>query len=62
MIIDGQFKEGKPDINGNFKIRYSNGDVYEGHISNKRRNGRGKFYYSNGDSYEGDWLNNKREG
>lgn len=35
IMIEGPFKEGKPEtINGvNFKIRYSNGEVYEGHTN-----------------------------
>jgi hypothetical protein len=62
MIIEGVFKEGKPDVSGNFKIRFANGEVYEGFIVNKKKNGKGKLYYVSGDFYEGEWVNNKREG
>ncbi|CDW74010.1 UNKNOWN [Stylonychia lemnae] len=59
VIIEGNFKDGAPDTNGNFKIRYSNGDVYEGNIQNRHKNGKGKLHYINGDLYEGEWHNDK---
>ena len=62
MIIEGPFINYKPDSSGNFKVRYPNGEVYEGSMSNLKRNGKGKNYYINGDWYEGDWLSNKRVG
>eukprot|EP00347_Sterkiella_histriomuscorum_P005372 403356865 len=63
LIIEGSFKDGKPDHQqGNFKIRYENGDVYEGNMLAKKKSGKGKLYYINGDIYEGEWLLDKREG
>ena len=62
MFIEGNFKDGNPDTSGNVKIRYSNGDVYEGTIYNRYKSGKGKIHYINGDLYEGEWLYDKREG
>jgi len=62
-MIEGSFKESEPDpLGGNFKVRYPNGDVYEGNMLNRKKNGKGKLYYINGDVYEGEWVNDKREG
>lgn len=62
IIIEGIFNDGKLDSSGSFKIRYANGDIYEGQIENHKMAGKGKFYHINGDIYEGDWVNDKRDG
>lgn len=62
LITEGPFKEGVLDSHGNFKIRYPNGDVYEGSMLNHKKSGKGKLFYANGDLYEGEWVSNKREG
>ena len=62
IIIEGMFKDGQLDGQGMAKIRYVNGDIYEGGVANSKRHGRGKLYYQNGDYYEGDWAANKKEG
>ena len=61
-FIEGPFKDGQPDSQGNFKIRYGNGDVYEGGMLNRKKSGKGKLYYSNGDLYEGEFIYDKKEG
>lgn len=43
-------------------IGYTNGDTYEGYISNNNRNGRGIYIWINGDKYEGDWVDGDRNG
>lgn len=45
-FLEGHFKDGIPDSNGNCRIRYSNGDAYEGSISHSKRHGKGKLYYN----------------
>ena len=40
------------------EIRFSNGDVYVGELSNGLINGIGSYYFKNGDSYTGGFLNN----
>lgn len=62
LITEGTFKDGKLDTQGFVRIRYPNGNVYEGYLQSNKKNGKGKLYYSNGDVYEGEWVNNKREG
>lgn len=62
MIIEGNFLNNKPTPNGNFKIKYPNGEVYEGLVSKNKRHGFGKYYYNNGDVYEGNWEKNKKSG
>lgn len=63
LIVEGSFKDGEIDsANGLFRIRYSNGDVYEGSLLNKKKHGKGKLYYTNGDFYDGEWHRDKREG
>ena len=62
IIIEGLFKEGLVDNQGMAKIRFANGDIYEGGIANQKRQGKGKLYYQNGDYYEGEWALNKRDG
>ena len=44
------------------KIKYKNGDIYEGYFSNDIKEGYGKMTYKNGDYYCGNWVNNKKEG
>ncbi len=61
-MISGTFKDGKPEIQGDFKVRYPNNDVYEGVMQKMKRNGRGRMYQACGDIYEGDWAENMRNG
>ena len=65
-IVSGVFKDGESDssVLSDFKIRYSNGDIYEGSILNMQRNGKGKMYsnLSHEDVYEGEWKADKRDG
>ena len=43
-------------------IVYSNGDIYEGGISDLKKNGTGKIIYASGDVYEGEFVNDKLTG
>ena len=36
---------------------FKNGDSYDGHWKNDKREGQGTLIYSNGDRYVGEWKN-----
>lgn len=62
FIIENYFLYSLPVLNIN-KIRYSNGNKYEGQINkNYEFNGYGKFTHSNGSFYEGEYKNNRMHG
>lgn len=44
------------------RIRYENGDVYEGEVQDGQPHGKGKYVYANGDVYEGDFSAGVGEG
>jgi hypothetical protein len=48
--------------NGQGRMIYNNGDMYEGNWNNNKKSGFGKIIYNNGDIYEGEWENNKKDG
>lgn len=50
------------DFTGYLEKIYPNGDSYEGHWQNMKRNGQGTLKYVNGRFYRGFWVNNKRHG
>lgn len=60
-IIEGTFKSGNLEI-CKVRVRYRNGEIYEGRWKSDRRDGKGVHYYLNGDVFEGSWKNDKREG
>lgn len=60
--MEGQFSNGIPANNAFFRVRYPNGEVYEGNINRNKRHGFGKYYYNNGDIYDGGWERNKKSG
>jgi hypothetical protein len=43
-------------------MKYANGDVYSGAMSDFMRNGLGEYCYSNGDVYVGSWAKGVRNG
>jgi hypothetical protein len=47
---------------GKGKLKWPNGDVYEGDFVNGDRTGKGKYTWSNGDVYEGDFVKGDRTG
>lgn len=50
-------------MEGEGKLTYWNGDVYEGNYKDDVKNGFGKYYYSETKNrYEGEWVNGKKEG
>ena len=63
-MIGGPFNEGEPDRRpgGDFKVRYANGDIYEGLMKDLKRHGTGRLHQTNEDLYEGGWLEDKRDG
>jgi hypothetical protein len=46
----------------NKKIKYLNGDIYEGYLENGKKQGYGKMIYSYGDIYDGYWKNDNKHG
>ena len=48
--------------NGNMKITYDNGDVYEGNFVENVKEGKGIYKYSNGDRYEGEFFEDQKDG
>ena len=60
-IYEGIWKDNQ--IEGICKIRYNNGDIYEGQFSYGKENGVGvKFIISSGERYEGQWVNGQMTG
>lgn len=60
-IFEGIWKQNQ--IDGICKIKYNNGDIYEGQFSNGKHNGVGvKFIVSSGERYEGQWVNGQMTG
>ena len=47
---------------GEGRMIYSNGNIYEGQWHEGKRNGYGVLTKRNGDHFEGHWVNDKREG
>jgi len=54
--------DSKQDSYGNFKISYTNGDVYYGSQQNNTNHGNGQMIYANGDVYYGNWKNDHHNG
>jgi hypothetical protein len=48
--------------NGFGKVRWENGDEYEGQWKGGKRHGRGVVTYANGDKYEGGYVDGKQTG
>lgn len=44
------------------KVKFKNGDVYDGEWKNKAPNGQGLMMYANGEIYSGAWVNGLKEG
>lgn len=47
--------------NGFDKLKYDNGDYYEGNFVNGKKQGKGTYTYANGNIYEGNFVNDLRE-
>ncbi|GMH90999.1 hypothetical protein TrST_g6869 [Triparma strigata] len=50
------------NIQGEFRVTYQNGEVYEGEYVDERRHGIGEYHYLDGSVYEGQWFKNRRQG
>lgn len=58
MIVQDFLRElGTPNI-----IKYKNGDLYTGQVSNDRKNGKGCMHYNNEDIFVGLWKDDQPEG
>jgi curved DNA-binding protein CbpA len=60
MYQGEQDKYGRP--NGFGKMKYIDGDIYEGNFENGYRSGQGKMMYRNGNTYEGNFKDNLPNG
>jgi hypothetical protein len=52
----------KLDRHGLGKMKYNNGNVYNGHFYYDKMNGEGEMKYKNGDVYDGRWDKSKKNG
>jgi hypothetical protein len=48
--------------NGNGTVLFRNGDRYDGHICNGKRDGAGEFVWASGAQYNGQWSNDRFHG
>ena len=60
--IDGRKGRVSLQSDGQYKIVYSEGDVYIGEMDGLQRSGKGKMTYAAGDSYEGDFFADRIHG
>ena len=64
--LNGDVYEGAVSSDGLFngygKLKFFNGDFYEGSFLNGYRSGTGMYQYSNGDTYEGSFKNGCKDG
>ena len=64
--LNGDVYEGAVSSDGLFngygKLKFFNGDFYEGNFLNGYRSGTGMYQYSNGDTYEGSFKNGCKDG
>ena len=44
------------------KIRYKNGDIYEGEFVKGKRQGEGTYFFSDGEKYSGQWFQDQQHG
>ena len=49
-------------MNGAAQIKYSNGDTYDGNVSNAVKSGQGTYRWASGASYKGAWENDQMSG
>ncbi len=47
-------------MNGMGKIKFKNGEQYEGEFFENKKHGKGRYIYEEGVYYEGGWKNNVR--
>jgi hypothetical protein len=50
------------NVQGEFRVTYQTGEVYEGQYVDERRHGIGEYHYLDGSIYEGEWFKNRRQG
>lgn len=63
LIAFAQTSESRnQNVTGSTIIKYPNGDVYEGNVSNGIPEGSGKKIYANGITYVGEWSKGQRNG
>ncbi len=58
--VDNHFDE--TNIQGEYRVTYQNGEVYEGQYVDERRHGIGEYHFLDGSIYEGEYFKNKRQG
>jgi hypothetical protein len=64
MHFDGQFVRDAdaPTFSGTGRLRWANGDVFDGTLQNGKRQGKGLFVWGNGQRYKGDWVDDEPNG
>ena len=50
------------NIQGEFRVTYANGEVFEGEYVDERRHGIGEYHYLDGSVYEGEFFKDRRQG
>lgn len=56
----GEIKDG--NMHGQGKMKYANGEYFEGSFLDNERSGEGRMFWPNGDFYDGEWENDNIEG
>jgi len=64
MRFEGQFVRDAdtPTYSGKGKLRWGNGDVFEGTLQSGKRHGKGLFVWGSGMRYQGDWVQDQPNG
>ena len=57
-VIEAEFRENIVS-EGKVRVRYRNGEIYEGGWKSDQREGKGTHFYQTGDIYEGTWHKDK---
>ena len=56
----GEIKDG--NMHGQGKMKYANGEYFEGSFLDNERSGEGRIFWPNGDVYDGEWEDDKMNG
>lgn len=59
---ESQWRAGSPMDGNGWRILFSNGDTYQGHVVDFKPEGYGIFTNAQGDVYSGDWRKGRRHG
>ena len=66
MTVNGRMRTFKVKVKSTLNVvgifDYDNGDKYEGHFKNGKKEGKGTMNYINGNLYDGAWENDVKNG